>query len=286
MDNSIKTLPKAVEAVWKHDGIRFVIIIDEWECIIRDAKHDEELISYYLKYLRGFFKTEESKEFLALGYITGILPIKKFDGESAMNNFTEYTMISPKQLAPYFGFSDEEVQTLCREYDFMSLDNIRKWYDGYILKYIAPDKKISYLHMYNPNSLVCAFQDGECESYWKNTGSFAGLNGYIAMNMDGLKDTVLKLLSGQSCPVDVSGYQNDLTSFKSRDDVLTALIHMGYLGYDTRTAEAFIPNEEVREVFSSAIKVGDWTEIAEALRGSDELLKATWAGDDRRTEME
>ena len=84
-------------------------------------------ISYYLKYLRGFFKTEESKEFLALGYITGILPIKKFDGESAMNNFTEYTMISPKQLAPYFGFSDEEVQTLCREYDFMSLDNIRKW---------------------------------------------------------------------------------------------------------------------------------------------------------------
>ena len=127
-----------------------------------------------------------------------------------------------------------------------------------------------------------AFTDGECESYWKNTGAFAGLNNFIALNMDGLKDTVLKLLAGDTCPVDTSGYQNDLTSFKSKDDVLTALIHMGYLGYDTRTEEAFIPNEEVREVFSSAIKVGDWTEIAEALRGSDELLKATWVGDSEK----
>lgn len=277
--DGIKTLPKAAEAVWKKDGIRFVVIIDECECIIRDAKNDVDLITHYLKYLRGFFKTEESKEFLALGYITGILPIKKFDGESAMNNFIEYTMISPKQLAPYFGFSDQEVQDLCVERPYMSMDDIRRWYDGYLMKHIAPDRTVEYLHMYNPNSLVCAFTDGECESYWKNTGAFAGLNDYIGLNMDGLKDTVLKLLAGESCPVDTSGYQNDLTSFKCRDDVLTALIHMGYLGYDVRTEEAYIPNEEVREVFSSAIKVGDWTEIAEALRGSDELLKATWAGD-------
>ena len=209
---------------------------------------------------------------------------KSIEGESAMNNFMEYTMISPKQLAPYFGFTEEELVPLAVKYG-ISLDEIRKWYDGYVLETPAAGWNSDYIHMYNPNSIVDALIYRKLDSYWKNTGAFAGLNDYIAMNMDGLKNTVLKLLSGQTCPVDVSGYQNDLTSFKSKDDVLTALIHMGYLGYDTRTAEAFIPNEEVREVFSSAIKVGDWTEIAEALRGSDELLEATWAGDEEKVDM-
>ena len=284
INDSVRTLPKAVEEVWRNDGIGFVIIIDEWECIIREAGNDEELIMYYLKYLRGFFKTEESKKFLALGYLTGILPIKKFNGESAMNNFIEYTMISPKSLAPYFGFSEDEIIPLLDKYGVL-LDEIRKWYDGYIIATPGQGWEPDYVHMYNPNSIVDALTFRSIESYWKNTGAFTSLNDYIAINMDGLKYTVLRLLSGESCHVDTSGFQNDLTSFKSKDDVLTALIHMGYLGYDPRTEEAFIPNEEVREVFSSAIKVGDWTEIAEALRDSDDLLKATWAGDEIKVAM-
>ncbi len=280
----ISTISKAIETVNKYDGIKFVIIIDEWDCIIRDAKNDEKLITYYLKYLRGLFKTEESKRFLALGYITGILPIKKLDGESAMNNFTEFTMISPKQLAPYFGFTEEEITPIVEENN-VSLDEIRKWYDGYIVETPGVHWEPNYVHMYNPNSIVDALTNRCIESYWKNTGAFAGLNNYIALNMEGLKDTVLGLLAGESCKVDTSGYQNDLTSFKSKDDVLTALIHMGYLGFDPRTEDAFIPNEEVREVFSSAIKVGDWTEIAEALRGSDELLESTWAGNEEKVAL-
>ena len=276
--------PAAINLVYEREQIQFVIVIDEWECIIRDAKEDDTLIRDYLKYLRGFFKSEESKQFLALGYITGILPIKKVNGESAMNNFTEYTMISPKSLAPYFGFTEEELIPLLDEYD-VSPDEIRKWYDGYITETPGKGWNPDYVHMYNPNSIVDALKYRTIESYWKNTGAFTSLNDYIAINMDGLKDTVLRLLAGETCHVDTSGFQNDLTSFKSKDDVLTALIHMGYLGYDPRTEEAFIPNEEVREVFSSAIKSGDWTEIAEALRDSDDLLKATWAKDENKVAM-
>ena len=282
INKDIMSVPKAVEEVWKSDGHQFVIIIDEWECVIRDAKDDSDLIMDYLKYLRGFFKTEESKRFLALGYITGILPIKKFDGESAMNNFTEYTMISPKDLAPYFGFTEEEVIELNAKKNYMDIEEIRRWYDGYLMSYVdltTSEKSRVNLHIYNPNSLVEAYTFGEYESYWKNTGAFGGLNNYIAMNMDGLKDAVIMMLTGEEYPVDTGTYQNDLTSFKSKDDVLTALIHMGYLGYDPATKSAFIPNEEVRDVFESAIKVGDWNDVSDALRKSDKLLKATWEND-------
>ncbi len=274
IDDSVTTVPKAIEKVWKKDGISFIIIIDEWDCVIRDAKDDSKLIEYYLKYLRGFFKTEEAKRFVALGYITGILPIKKYDGESAMNNFIEYTMISPKNLAPYFGFTRQEIEPYLEKYG-MSLDEIEKWYDGYEMETLNPDRTRSYVHMYNPNSIVDAITFNKVESYWKNTAGFRQLNDYIGLNKDGLKEAVIQMLSGEKVRVDVSTFQNDLTSFSSKDDVLTALIHMGYLGFDTRTSEAFIPNEEVREVFSSAIKVGKWKEIAEALRDSEELLNAT-----------
>ncbi len=281
VDEAISTVPKAIEKVWKRDRISFIIVIDEWDCIIRDAKDDNKLIEYYLKYLRGFFKTEEAKKFIALGYITGILPIKKYDGESAMNNFSEYTMISPKNLAPYFGFTRQEIEPYLEKYD-MPLDELEKWYDGYEMETLNSDRTRSYVHMYNPNSIVDAITFNKVESYWKNTAGFRQLNDYIGLNKDGLKEAVIHMLSGEKVQVDVSTFQNDLTSFSSKDDVLTALIHMGYLGFDTRTNEAFIPNEEVREVFSSAIKVGKWEEIAEALRDSEDLLKATWACDEEK----
>ncbi|MCR5104618.1 MAG: AAA family ATPase [Eubacterium sp.] len=220
-----------------------------------------------------------SKRFLALGYITGILPIKKFQGESAMNNFTEYTMISPKQLAPYFGFTDDEVKDICDKEPALDINEVRRWYDGYKMNYITPTKARKIIHMYNPNSLVDAYIYGGCDSYWKNTGAFAGLNDYIAMNMDGMKETIIEMLTGSECPVDISSYQNDLTSFKSKDDIMTAMIHMGYLGYNPETKCAYIPNEEVRDVFESAIKVGNWSDIIDALRKSDALLEATWNGD-------
>ena len=277
IDRNPEDVPDAINLVYKHDNTQFIVIIDEYDCIIRDAKDDEKLITDYLKYLRGFFKTEESKKFLALGYITGILPIKKVDGESALNNFTEYTMIYPGELLRYFGFTYEEIEEACKKRE-QDPELLKKWYDGYLMNGIDTKQ----VHVYNPDSVVQSLLWRSQRSFWKNTGAFAGLNNYIALNMAGLKDDIIAMLAGERRPVDVSMFQNDLTHYKTKDDVLTALIHMGYLGYDPESGEAFVPNEEVREVFESAVKVGDWTEVQDALRSSDALLKATWAGDEKK----
>ena len=273
-----KTAANALSLAYQKEKRKFIVIIDEWDCIIRDAKKEEALILKYLRYLRGFFKTTESKQFLALGYITGILPIKIIEGESAMNNFEEYTMIFPGRLAPYFGFMDSELDGLYEKYH-MPISEIKNWYDGYLMRYVSRDNVPQTLHIFNPNSLVLAFRNRQVDFYWKNTGAFRTLNTFITRNEAGLKDDIVRLLAGENCPVNVYTFQNDLTSFKRKDDVLTALIHMGYLGYDAETSEAFIPNEEIRMIFRSAIEVGDWTDIQDALDHADCLLKATWAKD-------
>ncbi|HAG69086.1 MAG TPA: hypothetical protein DCL38_03845 [Lachnospiraceae bacterium] len=292
--------PEAMRLVYQEEKCRFIVIIDEYDCIIRDAPENEKLIRRYLKYLRGFFKTEESKHFLALGYITGILPIKKINGESALNNFIEYTMTDPKDLVGFFGFTQEEINGLCKRYD-RDPGEIGDWYDGYYL--YSPlfggsreegedntDGSIRYFngcfqrlkHIYNPNSVVDAFMHGELASYWKNTGSFASLRGFITLNYAGLKEDVVKMLTGERIRVDIAGFQNDVTQFRMKDDVIACLIHMGYLGYDAVAKEAFIPNREVAEVFEYAIKTGDWDDVADALRRSEELLRAVWKGDEEK----
>ena len=252
--------PAAMFSAYEHEGIQFIVIIDEYDCIVRDAKDNEKLITDYLKYLRGFFKTEESKKFLALGYITGILPIKKLDGESALNNFTEYTMIYPGELLRYFGFTYEEIEEACKKQE-QDPEPLKKWYDGYLMNGIDSDQ----VHIYNPNSVVQSLLWKSQRSFWKNTGAFTGLNNYIALNMAGLKDDVIAMLAGERRKARTGSFQNDLTHFKRKDDILTALIHMGYLGYDVNSEEAFIPNEEVREVFEGAVEAGDWTDIQDAL---------------------
>ncbi|MCR4908976.1 MAG: ATP-binding protein [Lachnospiraceae bacterium] len=290
----------AIDYVYKREKIRFVVIIDEYDCIVRDAPDNEALIRDYLKYLRGFFKTEESKNFLALGYITGILPIKKVNGESALNNFSEYTMTDPGELMTYFGFTQEEVNALCDRYD-VDIEPVRDWYDGYYMYAPVFEKKeeqgeenadgsIRYIkgrpkqlkHIYNPNSVVDSFMRNDLKSYWKNTGSFASLRNFVELNYDGLKDDVVKMLTGERISVNVLNFQNDVTQFRSKDDVFACLIHMGYLGYDAYNAEAFIPNREVAEVFESAIATGDWSDLADALQRSNELLRAVKNGDEAR----
>ncbi|MDD6824821.1 MAG: AAA family ATPase, partial [Oscillospiraceae bacterium] len=183
----------------------FVIIIDEWDCVVRNFSDKPELVHEYLQFLHSLFKSKESKEFLALGYITGILPIKKTEDESALNNFREYTMTDSKELTPYFGFTEEETKELCRKYD-MNFDSVREWYNGYL---------INGKHMYNPNSVYQAMIDHKLESYWKNTSSFGNINRFITMNFDGLKEDVMRMLAGEKVFVDPETFQNDLSVIES-----------------------------------------------------------------------
>jgi hypothetical protein len=260
------TLPTVLMNIYEGTGTQFVIFIDEWDAIFRDDKYDDKAQREYIDLLRGLFKGERSKSFTALAYITGILPIKRYNSESALNNFNEITMLRPGPLAEYIGFTEDEVQEICDKHD-MNFSEMKRWYDGYVLK---------GLHVYNPKSVVSAVIYGEVDNYWTQTVAFESLRGYISMNYEGLRDDIVKALAGESCLVNVRGFENDMTSFKSKDDVLTVLIHLGYLAYDSVNREAFIPNEEVRLAFAQSIEGTDWTPVISALKNSDRLLKLTW----------
>ena len=235
--------------IYQKTNTPFVIIIDEWDCVIRNSD-DKELVHKYLQFLHSLFKSEESKVFLALAYITGILPIKKIKDES----------------------TEEEVKGLCKEYD-MDFDAVKAWYNGYL---------IDGVHMYNPNSVVQSMMDKDYDSYWRNTSSFASINTFITMNYAGLKDDIMKMLAGGKVRVNPNTFQNDFSTIASKDDALTALIHLGYLGYDADRKSAYVPNYEVATAFELALQTGGWNEIATAISTCDELLFETIDGNAER----
>ena len=262
-----KDLYLLIQEIYAKTGIPFVIIIDEWDCVIRNST-DTELVHKYLQFLHSLFKSEESKAFLALAYITGILPIKKIKDESALNNFDEYTMLKSNPITEYFGFTEDEVKDLCEKYE-MDYDAVKAWYNGYL---------IDGMHMYNPNSVSMAIKRKDFDSYWKNTSSFASINTFITMNYAGLKDDIMTMLSGGKVMVETDAFQNDLSEIHSKDDAITALIHLGYLGYDADRKSAYVPNYEVAKAFQMALKTGEWSEISKAISRCDELLMATIDG--------
>lgn len=254
---------------------QFIIIIDEWDCLFREDKNNEKLQKEYINLLRGLFKGAPSGAFLKLAYITGILPIKKYGTQSALNNFREYTMVSPRQMAEHVGFTETEVKTLCEEHD-MSFKEMQRWYDGYFFERVG--------HVYSPNSVIEAIDSREFGNYWSRTETYESLMTYIAMDYHGLRQLIVDMLGGQRCHVDVESFQNDITSFNSADDVITLLIHMGYLAYDNKTEEVFIPNEEVRSAFLRAVKNDGWDEVIQAVKESETLLNATLAMDEKTVE--
>ncbi len=219
---------------------KFIFIIDEWDCIFREIKHDTRSQTLYLDFLRNLLK---DKGYVALAYMTGILPIKKYGTHSALNMFDEYSMTNPKQLAKYVGFTQAEVKTLCEQYQ-MDFEESKRWYDGYRFQ--------DGIQIYNPRSVVSAMLSKTFDNFWNQTETFEALRDYIIMNYDGLRDTIIELLAGNQKRINIGTFHNDMTTFSSSDDVLTLLIHLGYLGYDFEKKEVFIPNLEVETEFLNA----------------------------------
>ena len=259
-----------LDKVNEQTGNQFIVIIDEWDCLYRDDKNNTKVQERYINLLRGLFKGNSAKKFLALGYITGILPIKKYNSESALNNFYEYTMLQPGKLAQYIGFTEDEVKNLCEEYD-MDYGQAMEWYDGYSFRRVH--------HICGPNSVVKAMLEEEYANYWSQTVAYNSLLSYISMNFDGLKEDIKIMIGGQRVKVKVRTYQNDMISFRNKHDVMTVLIHLGYLAYDSENEEAYIPNKEVRMCFEDTIEGTNWSELIETMEHSEELLRATMAGD-------
>ncbi len=251
-------------------GERFVFIIDEWDAICREFKPGTGAMDRYVNWLRRMFKDVNASSVFAGVYMTGILPVKKYKTESALNNFIEYSMVEPRKMARYFGFTKDEVRALAKKNE-VDFDELEKWYDGYRIG--------SEPSMFNPNSVMQAIDSNWCRSYWASTGAFEAVKDYIQMNFEGLKDDIIRMLSGESCPVDPTGFQNDMSVIQSRDDVLTVLIHLGYLSYDRREEECYIPNREVASEMVNAVKANNWQPVVEAIQQSKQLLRATLDGD-------
>ncbi|MCD7980924.1 MAG: ATP-binding protein [Clostridiales bacterium] len=263
-------LADALFSVSHKTGNQFIIIIDEWDALFREAKNDGVIQKEYVQLLRGLFKGgTATDETIAAAYMTGILPIKKYGTESALTDFIEYTMTSPGKLAKYVGFTETETRCLS-EKNHLDFEDMQTWYDGYSFSRVK--------HLYNPNSVMNALRNEEIQNYWTKTESFESLKNYIEENFDGLKDAIVMMLGGQSVGVDISTFQNDIISYNSKDDVLTLLIHLGYLAYDQTAKSVHIPNREVAEVFQSATKGKKWTSVTRTIRQSEELLAATISG--------
>ena len=262
--DDVEMVADALAIISEALGNKFVVIIDEWDVLIRDEATNKIVQEEYINFLRGLFKGVEPTKYIALAYMTGILPIKKYKTQSALNNFDEYTMLEPDFLAPYIGFTEAEVKALCEQYhkDFAE---VKRWYDGY---------ELDGYNVYNPRAVVSLMLRGSFKSYWTQTGTYESILPLINMDFDGLRSAIIDMLAGESVEVIPYFFQNDMVSFRDKDDVLTLLIHLGYLAYNQKRSQAFIPNEEIRFEFAMATKVNKWSELISFQKESRALLNA------------
>ena len=242
----------------------FVILLDEWDCLFREYKNDKESQKDYLDFLRLWLKDQE---YVGLAYMTGILPVKKYGSHSALNMFDEYSMTDPGKFIDYFGFKDFEVEKLTTEYN-VDLEEMKKWYNGYFVELGNP--------ILNPRSVTASLDRKQFSNYWNKTETYEALRDYIMLNHDGLKDKITLMLAGESIEVDIRFFTNDMTTIESADDVLTLLVHLGYLTYNYENKTVRIPNEEIKDEFVTSIKSLKWDNVVEAINDSKKLLQAVW----------
>ena len=257
-------IAQAIRTVYEEKKEQFVIILDEYDVIIREKNKEE--IGSYLSFLNGLFKGASITSAIALAYITGILPIVRDVVQSKLNNFTEYTMIEAYSLSPFIGFTKDEVRALS-ERNGMDMTELERWYDGYC---------VDGVELYSPKSVIEALKKKKCGDYWTATGSYDAIRNYIEYNFEGIETDVTRMMAGEAVEVDVTSYQNTLENFNSKNDVFTYLIHLGYLAYDGETNTCRIPNNEIRKQWITVINYSKkFKRQAEAMEASKTLLDAT-----------
>lgn len=256
-----------IRNVQKPDGKKFVFIIDEWDAMIREAMNDDIAQQAYLNLLRSWFKNSTfTPRAVAAAYMTGILPIKKDGSQSAISDFKEYSMVKPRKYGEFVGFTEGEVRELCEE-KHIDFDTMKRWYDGYTFKDVGS--------IYNPNSVMQAVENDDFDSYWTQTSAAEGLLDYISKDYNGLTKTVAELIGGVDVKVNTTGFANDLTTFRGKDDVLTLMIHLGYLSYDSVKKTVRIPNEEIKQEFQRSIHEVKHEATLKRLEESEQLFADT-----------
>lgn len=259
-----ETLAEALAKIYYETGSQFVVIFDEWDYPVRELDKGRQEREEYIEFLRGLFKNSDARDYIRLAYLTGILPMIRAKGQSAVNNFKEYTMVKPKDFGPYIGFTEEETIGLCEKYhvDFLQM---KEWYNGYVLNGTA---------LYNPLSVVEAVANRDFDQYWTETGTYEDIRELININRNGVLDSILLMLSGEKLQLNIHGCKNDMHTFANKDQVITTLVHLGYFAYDCRTREAFIPNKEIQRVFEDYAAYGCHDRFTEFAAYSQEILQS------------
>lgn len=260
-------LASAIQRINDSTGETFIFLIDEWDVIFREEPNSP-LCDDYIMLLRSLFKSSDVSSCFDLVYMTGILPIKRYSTQSALNMFKEYNMLNPRNFAEYIGFTEDEVKELCNKYA-MDFGTMKKWYDGY---------KLKGFEIYNPQSVIEAITLKEFSDYWTSTSAIEAVTNYMNYDNGALKGAITSMLNGEEQSVDVQLFENDLTKVDSQDAALTILTHLGYLAYDENSKTCRIPNYEISLEFESALKKLHWHEAYDPISSSKKLYDETIKG--------
>lgn len=278
----MKLMPAMMKIAQQTDT-KFFFIIDEWDAMCREISDKPEIMNEYIVLLRRMFKSVDTPYVFAGVYMTGILPIKKYGTQSALNDFREYSMTSSGAMGGFLGFDDEDVKVLAQKHN-MCLDEMKRWYDGYEMETFdwrldAP--KTRKTAIYNPNSVMTAIREQHCDNFWARTEAFDSLQQYIDNDFDNVKETLEKLIRGESISINVLRFGNDINGINDNEELFTLLIHLGYLNYNRYEKTASLPNQEIREEFVEALRGSkNHTELRELVRRSDSLLQSLWMQDE------
>ncbi len=259
--NLVKQFPNAnidIEAsAWEafeevyltYDRKRFIFVMDEWDCVFHKKFFSEENKKEYIDFLAGMFK---GQAYVEMAYMTGVLPIAKYSSGSTINNFGEYTMATQTRYSSYFGFTENEVDQLLKRYKYnvdspdITREQLDYWYDGYRT---ADGKRV-----YNPRSVVRALSDNQLRSYWTATGPYSEIRDYIEYNIDGIKEDIALMLSGERINVSLEEYAVTATKPDTREEIYSTMVVYGFLGYDETMKAVYIPNKELRDEFAKTVE--------------------------------
>ncbi len=267
-----------LSVIYEETREKFIIVIDEWDCIFhKDYISDNDRKSF-INWLAALTK---DTGYVALTYMTGVLPIAKYSSGSTINNFYEYTMATQAKYSEYFGFSDEEVDMLYERYlkiednPLVDREDLRFWYDGYCTA--------SGIKLYNPRSVVLALTNNCLGSYWTNTGPYDELSRYIVNDVDGLKKDIALMVAGEPVKANVEEFAATAMNLSTKDEVFSAMVVYGFLNYEN--GKVHIPNKELMDEFSKTIqKRRDFGYVNRLALESELMLQATLKGDTKTME--
>ena len=263
-----------LEIYAEKQDINIVFVFDEWDFIFHQKFVTEDDKLSYLQFLRNLLK---DRPYIALVYMTGILPIAKYSSDSELNMFAEFTMTTEQRFSEYFGFTDEEVDGLylryienCASTKMVTRDDLREWYDGYHTR--------KGERLYNPRSIVLSLSNNNTGNYWTSSGPYDEIFYYIENNIADVREDLALMVSGIPVPAKIQEYAATSMNLQTRDEIFSAMVVYGFLTYEN--GKVMIPNKELMDKFADMLKKeASLGYVYRLAKESDRMLRATLAGD-------